>query len=173
MRSEPQGAYIVWIFTCTLGLLQALASYHGWYGLSFFRRRPRLAYLFALATIPTAYYWFFAMKNRNVEGLEGWQLFSRFAIGVGMGLVATLLISSLLNNDLNPSPGVRRPRKMGDHTRGLDALSTYTFAYAATQAFMESGVGRVIRAAQRRSWGRVLSLLSHLSVGHHSPSPRR
>jgi hypothetical protein len=99
---------------CTVGVLQALAAYYGWRGLLFFRQRPRLGYLVAAVLIPASYYWFFSLTNRNVEGLEGWQLFSRFAVGVVAGLVVVLVISSIANASMARSPERLPP--------GLDAL---------------------------------------------------
>ena len=100
MRSEPELAYIVWIMVSTGSLLQALASYYGWGGLSFFRGRPNLGYLCAAIGIPLSYVSFFSLANRNTPGLEGWQLFSRFALSAGLAVALTLVVSSLLNRGM-------------------------------------------------------------------------
>ncbi len=123
MRSAPQGAYIIWILVSTVGLLQALASYYGWLGLSFFRKRLRLGYVFAALVIPASYYWFFSLTDRNVPGLEGWQLFSRFVIGVIGGLATALVLSSLVNASMSRE---KRETNLSSEI-GLNALRYDTY----------------------------------------------
>lgn len=124
MRSVPQAAYMIWILISTVGVLQALASYYNWAGLSFFRGHPRLGYLCGAILVPASYWWFFVVDNRNTPGLEGWQLFSRFAVAVAAGLVVVLIVSSLLNRDM--------PRHAGRFghavTAGLDGLHDQPYA---------------------------------------------
>jgi hypothetical protein len=115
MRSAPEGAYVIWILVSTAALLQALASYYGWAGLSFFAGRPRLGYLCAAVVAPASYYWFFSLANRNAPGLEGWQLFSRFIVGAVGGVAAALLLSSLLNASL--------PRRRPENGQPLPPVS--------------------------------------------------
>ena len=127
MRSVPQADYIIWIMLSTVGLLQALASYYGWAGLSFFRGRPILGYVCASILAPASYWWFFIEENRNTPGLEGWQLFSRFAVGVAAGLAAVLLVSSIVNRNM---PECRPPPA----SAGLDALREQPYARALLNA---------------------------------------
>ncbi len=124
MRSLPQADYMLWIMVSTIGLMQALASYYGWRGLSFFRRRPLVGYVWAGILIPASYVWFFAQENRNTPGLEGWQLFSRFVVGVAAGLIVVLIVSSFLNRDM-PAPA-----SPTDNDSGVDVLRHQPYARA-------------------------------------------
>jgi hypothetical protein len=126
MRSGPEGAYIVWILISTVGLLQALASYYGWLGLSFFRANTRVGYLFAAIVIPVAYVWFFSLADRNVPGLEGWQLFSRFGVGAAGGLAVVLALSSLLNRGMQPDSEQQYRNRAHP---GVDALQSDTYIH--------------------------------------------
>jgi len=131
MRYALQNVYIVWILVSTVGLLQALASYYRWDGLSFFRGHRWLGYACAALLIPASYYWFFSLKNRNVPGLEGWQLFSRFAVGAWGGVVVVLVLSSLINASMSR-------RKSGEPAPaahpGLDDLRHGTYFHLLSQA---------------------------------------
>ena len=129
MRSVPQADYMLWIMLSTVGLLQALAAYYGWTGLSFFRGRPAWGYVCAAVLVPVSYWWFFIQENRNTPGLEGWQLFSRFAVGVGAGLVAVLLISSILNRNM-PA----REEAFAGADAGLDVMRRQPYARAVLDA---------------------------------------
>lgn len=142
MRSAPQVAYVIWILVSTVGLLQALASYYRWFGLSFFRHRLRLGYVCAALLVPVSCFWFFSLTNRNVEGLEGWQLFSRFVIGVAGGVLVVLLLSSFLNRDMAGEQADNCVPPDGD---GLDGLRYDTYVHL---------LGRTLRSAwlvQQRS----------------------
>lgn len=160
MRTAPQLAYAAWIFISTVGLIQALVSYYGWTGLSFFRGRPRLGYAAALALVPSSYYWYFSLTDRNVPGLEGYQLFSRCLLAVFAGLLFVLIVSSLLNASMNPPRAARRPLP----APGIAALRTRTFASLMGDTLAASPPLRLARAAQRSSWARVLLLLNRLSA---------
>jgi hypothetical protein len=122
MRSAPEVPYIVWILVSTVGLLQGLASHYRLLGLSFFRRDPRLGYVCSAILIPLSYYGFFSTSNRNVPGLEGWQLFSRFGVGALGGLILVLLLSSLVN------PAASRQQVPPLTDGGIDDLQRETYA---------------------------------------------
>jgi hypothetical protein len=124
MRYALQNVYIIWIAISTAGLLQVLASYYGWDGLSFFRGRRRLGYVCGTAAVPLSYIWFFTLQNRNVPGLEGWQLFSRFALGAVAGIIGVLVLSSALNASMARPPldGPASPLRSG-----LDGLRYDTY----------------------------------------------
>jgi hypothetical protein len=131
MRYAMQGEYVIWITVSTIGLLQAIASYYQWDGLLFFRRHRRLGYLMAAVLIPASYYWFFSYQERNVPGLEGWQLFTRFALAALLGVLIVLAVSSLLN------AGMRSDTIEGassDRSAGIDALRYDTFFHLITRA---------------------------------------
>jgi hypothetical protein len=122
MRSAPEAPYVLWIMVSTAGLLQVLSARYGWLGLSFLRGRRRLGYLGGALLVAASYYWFFAAANRNVPGLEGWQLFSRFGAGAAAGLVVTLVLSSVINASL-PGAGAEHV------SAGLDSLKTDSYAH--------------------------------------------
>jgi hypothetical protein len=124
MRYAMQGQYVLWIAVSTIGLLQATAAYYRWDGLLFFRGRPRLGYVMAAVLIPVSYFWFFSYNQRNVPGLEGWQLFSRFAEAALLGLAIVLIVSSLLNAGMRSQSGETAP---ATGAPGIDALRHDTF----------------------------------------------
>ncbi len=126
MRYALQNIYIIWIAISTAGLLQALASYYQWDGLSFFRGRRWLGYLCGVAAVPLSYFWFFSLQNRNVPGLEGWQLFSRFALGAGAGIVSVLVLSSVLNASM---AGQKVDEQTSVVNPGLDSLRHDTYLH--------------------------------------------
>ena len=146
MRYAMQGEYVVWIMASTVGLLQALASYYGWAGLSFFRGHPRGGYLCAAILIPLSYFWFFSTANRDVPGLEGWQLFSRFGLGALAGVVVVLLLSSLLNasmrRDTTGADGHARPA-------GLDALREDTWFHLVQSALSKWAASTELQQTER------------------------
>lgn len=131
MRYAMQGEYIIWITVSTIGLLQAVASYYRWDGLSFFRGHRRLGYLMAAVLIPASYYWFFSYQERNVPGLEGWQLFSRFALAALLGVLIVLATSSLLNAGMRSGAS---ESSSTDRSAGIDALRDDTFFHLITRA---------------------------------------
>jgi hypothetical protein len=131
---------MIWILVSTVGLLQALAAYYRWSGLSFFRGRTVLGYLFAAITIPCSYYWFFTTANRNTPGLEGWQLFSRFVLGALGGVLVVLVASSLLNASL---PDCEQREQRPDEA-GVDALRHDTYA-----RLIAGAVARLTRQGER------------------------
>ncbi len=126
MRSAPEEAYVVWIIITTVGLLQALASYYDWPGLSYFRHDLRLGYPCAALLIAGSYFWFFSLADRNVPGLEGWQLFSRFGVGAVIGIVLAFVSSSIWNRDMHPAGRSGPP---AETEVGFDALRYGTFLH--------------------------------------------
>lgn len=131
MRSVPQSDYMVWIMLSTIGLLQALASYYRWMGLSFFPGRPAVGYACAAILVPVSYVWFFVQENRNTPGLEGWQLFSRFAVAGAAGIALVLLISSLINRG---APA----RAPASGAAGLDMLREQSYARSLLSAIQRA-----------------------------------
>jgi hypothetical protein len=79
-----------------------------------------------VVAIPVSYFWFFSLQNRNVPGLEGWQLFSRFALGAAVGGVLVLLLSSWLNASMSGSSADERAM-LAD--AGLDSLRYDTYLH--------------------------------------------
>lgn len=136
MRYALQNVYIIWIAISTAGLLQALASYYQWDGLSFFRGRRWLGYLCGAAAVPLSYIWFFSLQNRNVPGLEGWQLFSRFALGAGVGIVSVLVLSSVLNASME---GQAFDEQTSIVNRGLDSLRYDTYLHLLSRRVGAAG----------------------------------
>ncbi len=131
MRYAMQDQYVIWIMASTVGLLQALATYYGWAGLSFFRGHLRFGYPFSAILVPLSYYWFCASTNRDVPGLEGWQLFSRFGLGALGGVIVVLLLSSLLNASMQRDTAGADPQP---RPAGLDALRNDTWFHLVQSA---------------------------------------
>ena len=109
--------YLVYVFVASLGVLQMVAAYSALRGILFIRSR-RLAFLSGLVTTVLAFLWFFISEPRNVPdtdgGLNGNQMSGLFAVGAGMALALTLLLSSIRNRTMG-----RDSRRTNN---GLDAL---------------------------------------------------
>ena len=94
-----------------------VAAYSALRGILFIRSR-RLAFLSGLVTTVLAFLWFFISEPRNVPdtdgGLNGNQMSGLFAVGAGMALALTLLLSSIRNRTMG-----RDSRRTNN---GLDAL---------------------------------------------------
>jgi hypothetical protein len=134
MRYAMQGDYVIWIMVSTIGLLQALASFYGWAGLSFFRGHLRLGYLCGATLVPFSYFWFFSSASRDVPGLEGWQLFSRFGLGALAGVLAVLILSSIVNASMRRGAA---NALTGNQPAGLDALREDTWFHLLQTALSE------------------------------------
>jgi len=120
--------YLVFVFLAVLGLLQLVAARQRWTGLLFCRRWPLLSYVLGLAGLGGGYAWFFCSDDRNVPGLEGYQLFSRFAVSAVAALLVTLLVSSALHarRDEGATAG-QKYLSPANEERGLEALRTLTY----------------------------------------------
>jgi hypothetical protein len=127
--------YLIFVFFAALGLLQMVAIRQRWTGLLFCRRWPLLSYVLGLAGLGGGYAWFFFSDDRNVPGLEGWQLFSRFAVAAGAAVLVTLLASSALHARLNEGTTARQDCSLSpaSEERGLEALRTLTYWQALTR----------------------------------------
>ena len=120
--------YLIFVFVAVLCLLQLVAARQRWTGLLFCRRWPLLSYVWGLAGLGGSYAWFFFSDDRNVPGLEGYQLFSRFAVSAVAALLVTLLVSSALHvrRDEGAAAG-QKYLSPGNEERGLEALRTLTY----------------------------------------------
>jgi hypothetical protein len=120
--------YLIFVFVAVLGLLQLVAARQRWTGLLFCRRWPLLSYVLGLAGLGGGYAWFFFSDDRNVPGLEGYQLFSRFAVSAVAALLVTLLVSSVLHvhrdKDIVEQKHYLLPV---NEERGLEALRSLTY----------------------------------------------
>jgi chromate transport protein ChrA len=92
--------YYLFVFVAAVGVLQLVAAYRQWSGLSFFRNRT-LSYLFSFLTVVGSFVWFFGWENRmdtamRRAALEGAQQFVYFNTAAFLALVFTLIVSSLL-----------------------------------------------------------------------------
>ncbi|MBM3134631.1 MAG: hypothetical protein FJZ89_04945 [Chloroflexi bacterium] len=120
--------YLIFVFLAVLGLLQLVAVRQRWTGLLFCRRWSLLGYAFGLAGLGGGYAWFFFSDDRNVPGLEGWQLFSRFAVSAVAAVLVTLLVSSALHVRRDKDiVGWKQDLPPANEERGLEALRTLTY----------------------------------------------
>jgi len=121
--------YLIFVFVAVLGLLQLVATRQRWTGLLFCRRWPLLSYVLGLAGLGGGYAWFFFSDDRNVPGLEGWQLFSRFAVSTVAAVLVTLLVSSALHarRDEGATAGQKHHPSPANEECGLEALRTLTY----------------------------------------------
>jgi hypothetical protein len=154
VRYAMQGEYVLWIMASTVGLLQGLAAHYRWAGLSFFRGKTALGYICAAILVPGSYYWFFSFRERDVPGLEGWQLFSRFVIGAALGLALVLALSSLLNarRRLKDDALMAADSALPGGDQGIDALrhDTYAGLLAGLIGGALDGVRRQAKGGARR-----------------------
>ncbi len=93
--------YSIFVFVAVTGLLQLVALAYGLKGMIFIRNRP-VTIVLSVAAILFAFWWFFYRDDRmntvmRQTGLEGAQQFTVFCWTTFAALVATLLLSSLLN----------------------------------------------------------------------------
>jgi len=134
--------YFPLVFFASLGVLQIAAARADLKGLTFFKR-PLLCYAFSAVAIVGAFVWFYATGDRNAEPLvridDGVKIFfgetesfATFMAGASSALVATILVSSVVNAKISSSTdrGV---------LRGLDALRQMTFFQAITRRLRKGG----------------------------------
>ena len=124
--------YILLVCIATCGVLQLAASYSNLKGLLFFQNRVP-TYIFALLAIGGSFGWFFGWDDRLTEnimhtGLEGVQQFGYFLLAAFVGLVLTILISSLVNPQSSTNPG----EATGE---GLDRLKNGNYIGAIRRSF--------------------------------------
>ncbi len=129
--------YLPLVLFSALGVLQIAAARAELRGLTFFKK-PLYCYVFGAIAIVGAFVWFYATGDRNAEPLvrtvgevkvffgetESFATFMGGAIGA---LVATLLVSSVVNAGISGSTDKGDPR-------GLDALKEMTFFQAITRS---------------------------------------
>jgi len=126
--------YLIFVFVAVLGLLQLVAARQRWTGLLFVRRWPLLSYVLGLAGLGGGYAWFFFGDDRNVPGLEGYQLFSRFAVSTVAAVLVTLLVSSALHVRWDKDiVGQKHDLPPADEEHGLEILRTLTYWQALTR----------------------------------------
>jgi hypothetical protein len=129
--------YFPLVFFSSLGMLQIAAARADLKGLTFLKR-PLPCYLFGAVAIVGAFIWFYATGDRNAEPLISidekgklffgeTQTFATFMAGAFCALVATLLVSSVVNARITSSTD------KGAHY-GLDALKETTFFQAITRS---------------------------------------
>ncbi len=110
--------YCLLVFIAVLGVLQLAAVYNGLRGLFFFPRKI-FSLAFAVVAIGFALFAFFAWNDFNDYIIEGSQQFASFLISAAVGIIFTLVFSSILNS--------RRFSAGRPHRDGLDFLRESTF----------------------------------------------
>ncbi len=128
--------YYLFVFVASVGVLQLVAAYRRWSGLSFFRNRI-LSYLFSTLAITGSFVWFFGWENRidtamRRAALEGAQQFVYFNTAAFLALVLTLIVSSLLST--------RRKRTQSREKglpQGFGALAEISYFEALRLSFGE------------------------------------
>ena len=102
--------YFILVFVASMGVIQIAASVGRLDGLLLVKA-PLVARILGLALVVAPFIWFFTSGERNINDYQGGldantqALF--FFFGAGVGLVATLLLSSLVNARMSggePSP---------------------------------------------------------------------
>ena len=133
--------FFILAFLISLGTLQMAAAYRSLRGLLFIRSRTA-AFLLGLAFTLAGFIWFYLAEPRNISdtegGIDGNQSSALFAGGAGAAVLATLLLSSLVNWSLG-----RNERGGGEapYQPGLDALTHTNYL-------------RAFASAVRSLWGR-------------------
>jgi len=126
--------YYLFVFVAAVGVLQFVAAYRQWAGLSFFRNRT-LSYLFSFLTVVGSFVWFFGWENRmdtamRRAALEGAQQFVYFNTAAFLALVFTLIVSSLLF-----AYRKRRQSLRDECPQGFGALSEISYFEALRLSF--------------------------------------
>ncbi len=117
--------YYILVVVAAFGAIQIAASVSQLKGLLLFKS-IRAARTVGLALVVGAFVWFFASESRNINdyegGLDGNAQAVYFLLGAATAVLATIVVSSLLNAGMNggePAPG-----------EGLDALRHTNFVRA-------------------------------------------
>ena len=122
--------FFILVFLISLGTLQMAAAYRSLRGLLFIRSRT-WAFLLGLAMLLVGFIWFYLAEPRNVSdtegGIDGNQSSALFAGGAGAAVLATLLLSSLVNLSLGRNAV---DRNKGPYPPGLEALEHTTYLRA-------------------------------------------
>jgi len=141
--------YFVLVMVAAFGVIQSVVTRNGLTGLSLFRGRRRLADLFGGVFVALAYGWFFTSGDRNIPGLEGFQLFYMFLVGVLAALLLTLILTSLVNAAyLGRADAVSAD---GTEPVGLERLRHRTYFQAWTSHFWGSPRARALRRMRERT----------------------
>lgn len=130
--------YFLMAFLSSIGILQIAATHAGINGLSIFKR-PLVNYIFGVLAIVGGFALFYATGDRTAEPLiaihEGGRWFfgeretiAAFTAGALMGLVATILVSSLCKRASSMNHQKVPPQ-------GLDALKEMTWLQAVVHRF--------------------------------------
>jgi hypothetical protein len=120
------GDYVLYNSIACLGIIQAAVGYGGIRGLCFFKR-PIFAYIFALIAVSASSAWFFTADNRNLKGLEGTEQFTYWIVSAGVALIATVVLSSLINRHLKSENPPGSENSMGP---GFETLKHMTYFQA-------------------------------------------
>lgn len=126
--------YYLFVFVAAVGVLQLVAAYRQWRGLSFFQNAT-LSYLFSFLTVVGPFVWFFGWENRmdtamRRAALEGAQQFVYFNTAAFLALVFTLIVSSLLF-----AYRKRRQSLRDAYPQGFGALSEISYFEALRLSF--------------------------------------
>ncbi|MBI4234649.1 MAG: hypothetical protein HY686_09420 [Chloroflexi bacterium] len=133
--------YFILVVLASFGVLQVVAAYSRLRGLMLFQR-SLLCVILGLGFVALGFLWFFGSGPRNLPdtqgGLDGNRQSALFAEGAAVALVATLILSSLVNRHRLPGLGVVQ--------WGLEALKEATYFQA-----LGTGVGRLWRQRPKRT----------------------
>jgi hypothetical protein len=99
--------YFLLIVVGFFGVLQVVASHSGLYGLRLFSNRTK-GYVVGVAIAASAFAWFFATGNRNIEGhitgVQGSEQFGLFLAGVCMSSDPMIQVGCFGNEQLGMVP---------------------------------------------------------------------
>ena len=133
--------FLILAFLISLGTLQMAAAYRSLRGLLFVPSRTA-AFTLGLALTLAGFLWFYLAEPRNISdtegGIDGNQSSALFAGGAGVAVLATLLMSSLVNLSLGRNAAVRNN---DPYPTGLEALEQTNYV-------------RAFKAAVRSLWRR-------------------
>ena len=121
--------YYLFVFGASVGVIQVAVSLGSLKGLLIVKP-PIVARVGGLALAVASFVWFFATETRNINDFEGGLdapsqvLF--FFLGALSALLATLIVSSLVNAGLNGDDS--------EPTGGLDALKSSNYGRALTRS---------------------------------------
>ncbi len=134
--------YCIFVFIAAMGMLQMIAAWSQIKGMFFIRNRP-VTLVLSIAAIVFAFWWFFFRDNQidtvmRRTGLEGAQQFTVFCWTTFTALIATLVLSSLIQMLVYRGKGGCRQE---ERTEGAYQLRYMSYFKALRESFRRKNEG--------------------------------
>lgn len=111
--------YLIFVTVSSIGVLQLAGANTRFLGLSFFRNRF-VGYFVGAGLVIAGFWWFFGTDARiGHDIVPGAEQYGLFIAGIAAGIVATLVLSSLINSRRAPTGEIP--------DEGIEALESMTY----------------------------------------------